>query len=196
MPRLVVSVLVIGWLLAGCAHVPTRTAWALRSFDPLTTDPVTLRAAVAMPADAFPARGGGTLVLTQSRRGGGEVEKIEIALEEVPLRGELGAEAVRPRAGQAVRAFRIPAAEVPRLVEVRARAAARAAQEPGAFTGTLSVGIDGCRRDGAPLPTVFRVSTWIRTAETPTYVPLLENVDLVALVGAEKLAEAKVCPAT
>ena len=80
--------------------------------------------------------------------------------------------------------------------EARTRAAARAAQKPGAFTGTLSVGIDGCRRDGAPIPKAFRVSTWIRTAETPSYVPLLEDVDLVALVGTEKLAEAKVCPAS
>lgn len=182
--------------LAACSHVPARTLWALRSFDPLTTDPTRLRAAVAMPAEALPPHGGAKLVVAQVRKGGGDEEKVEIALEETPLAAETGLAAVRAKPGQLVRAYRIPPAEIPRLLEARGRAEARAAKEPGAFQGTLSIGIDGCRPEGAPIPKEFRVSSWMKTAETGEYLTLLDDVDLVKLVGAEKFAaEAKVCPA-
>lgn len=195
MIRLVPALIAVA-ALAACGHVPAKTMWQLRHFDPMTTDAGRLRAAVAMPREALPRTGGAKLVLTQARKGGADAETIEIGLEEVSLAAETGLAAVKPRKGQELRAFRIPPAELPRLVEARERAKARAATEPGAFQGTLSIGIDGCRVEGAPLPKEFRVSTWMKTAETGDYVPLLDDVDLVALVGAEKLAaEAKVCPA-
>ncbi len=193
-----IRLLVVGILaLGGCSHVPAKTLWALRNFDPMTTDPVHLRAAVAMPKEAFPTRGGAKLVMTQARRDGSDEAKIELALESVPLAAETGLSAVRAKPGQEIRAFRIPPAEVARLLEARTAARARAEKEPGAFQGTLSVGIDGCRPEGAPVPKTFPVSTWMKTAETGDYLPILADVDLVALVGAEKLAaEAKVCPAS
>lgn len=183
--------------LAACTHVPARTLWALRSFDPMTTDPARLRAAVAMPKEAFPAHGGGKLVMTQARKNGTDEEKLELVLEEVSLASETGLAAVKPSKGQEVRAFRIAPADIPRLLEARVQARARSEKEPGAFQGSLSVGIDGCRPEGAPVPKVFPVSTWIKTSETGDYVTLLDDVDLVKLVGADKLAaEAKVCPAS
>ena len=183
--------------LAACSHVPAKTMWQLRNFDPMTTDPVRLRAAVAMPKAVLPQKGGAKLVFSQARKGGAEAETLEIVLEEVPLAAETGLAAVKAGKGQEIRAFRIPPAEVPRFVEGRERAKARAAKEPGAFQGTLSVGVDGCRQEGVPLPKTFHVSTWLKTAETGDYVTLLDDVDLVALVGAEKLEqEAKVCPAS
>jgi hypothetical protein len=182
--------------LAGCSHVPVTTALKLASFDPMTTDPAALRAAVAMPVEALPAKGGAKLVLTQARRDGSDEDKLELALEEVPLAAETGLAAVRSGPGRQIRAFRIAAADVPRLVETRQRMAARRAAEPGAFRGALSVGVDGCSRAGAPMPKSFRVSTWLKTAETGEYVTLLDDVDLVPLIGEEKFrAEAKVCPA-
>ena len=183
-------------VVGGCSQVPVKTMWALRSFDPMTTDPMRLRAAVAMPREALPASGGAKLVMAQARKGGGDEEKLELDLEQVPLASETGLAAVRAKPGQEIRAFRIRAADVARLVEARGRAKARADKEPGAFQGTLSVGVDGCRPEGAPVPKEFRVSTWLKTAETVDYVTVLDDVDLVALVGAEKLAaEAKVCDA-
>lgn len=180
--------------LSGCSHVPVGTIWALRSFDPATTDLARLRAAVAMPADAMPSRGGAKLVLKQARRDGSEAEALEVVLEEVPLAGEAGAEAVRAKPGQVARAFRVPLADLARLAEARARARERSAKEPGAFVGTLAVGVDGCRAPDAPVPTVFRVSTWMKTADTPAYLTVLDDVDLVAMIGREKFAaEAKVC---
>jgi len=198
MRSLAVSAIAVAALsLGACSHVPAKTMWQLRNFDPMTTDPARLRAAVAMPKEALPQKGGAKLVMTQARKGGGDAQTIEIALEEAPLAAETGLGAVEPHAGQEVRAFRIPASEVPRLLEAREAARARAEKEPGVFQGTLSVGIDGCRKADAPIPKEFRVSTWLKTAETSAYVPLLDDVDLVALVGAEKLAaEAKVCPAS
>lgn len=190
------AALALALALTACGHVPARTIWKLRHFDPMTTDAASLRAAVAMPKEALPTKGGAKLVLTQVRKGGGEVETLDIALEEVSLVAETGLAAVKAKKGQQVRAFRIPPADLPRLAEARAQAQARAAKEPDAFTGTLSIGIDGCRQEGVPLPKEFRVSTWMKTAETGEYVTLLDDVDLVALVGAEKLAaEAKACPA-
>lgn len=190
------AVAAVAATIAACSHVPVKTMWHLRNFDPMTTDPARLRAAVAMPSEALPARGGAKLVMTQQRKGGADAETLEIQLEEVALAAETGMAAVKPKKGQEVRAFRIPPAEIPRLTEARARAAARAAKEPGAFEGSLSVGIDGCRKADAPLPKEFRVSTWLKTAETVEYLTVLDDVDLVKLVGAEKLAaEAKVCEA-
>lgn len=189
--------LVLALALTACGHVPAKTMWQLRHFDPMTTDAGRLRAAVAMPREALPQKGGAKLVLTQARKGGADKETLEILLEEVPLASETGLAAVKPKRGQEVRAFRIPSAELPRLAEAREKARARAAKEPGAFEGTLSIGIDGCRKADAPLPKEFRVSTWMKTAETSEYVTLLDDVDLVALVGAEALEkEAKVCPAS
>ncbi|MDK9696717.1 MAG: hypothetical protein OEL76_10015 [Siculibacillus sp.] len=189
--------LVVALALSACGHVPAKTMWQLRHFDPMTTDAGRLRAAVAMPKEALPQKGGAKLVLAQARKGGADKETLEIVLEEVSLATETGLAAVKPKKGQELRAFRIPPAELPRLAEAREKARARAAKEPGAFEGTLSIGIDGCRVEGAPLPEEFRVSTWMKTAETGEYVTLLDDVDLVALVGAEKLAaEAKVCPAS
>jgi hypothetical protein len=183
--------------LSGCSHVPVGTMWALRSFDPATTDLARLRAAVAMPADAMPSHGGAKLVLKQARRDGTDAETLEVVLEEVPLAGETGAEAIRAKPGQTARAFRVPIADLPRLAEARTRARERSAKEPGAFVGTLSVGVDGCRAADAPVPTVFRVSTWMKTADTPAYLTVLDDVDLVAMIGREKFAaEAKVCAAT
>lgn len=191
------SALVLALALSACGHVPAKTIWQLRHFDPMTTDAGRLRAAVAMPKEALPQTGGAKLVLAQARKGGADKETLEILLEEVSLASETGLAAVKPKRGQEVRAFRIPPAELPRLAEAREKARARAEKEPGAFEGTLSIGIDGCRKADAPLPKEFRVSTWMKTAETGEYVTLLDDVDLVALVGAETLEkEAKVCPAS
>lgn len=198
-PRRFAALFAAGLVLAGlgaCSTVPAKTIWALRNFDPMTTDPARLRAAVAMPSEAFPVKGGAKLVMTQVRKGGGDEMKLELMLEETPLAAETGLGAMRPKKGQEMRAYRIAAADIPRLVEARAQARERAAAAPGAYEGTLAVGIDGCRPADAPVPKEFRVSTWMKTAETGEYLTLLDDVDLVALVGAEKLAaEAKVCEA-
>ena len=191
-----VGALVVALSVAACGHVPAKTMWQLRNFDPMTTDPTRLRAAVAMPKEALPQKGGAKLVMSQARKNGSDAETIELVLEEVPLASETGLGEVKAGKGQEIRAFRIPPSEVARLVAARQRAAERSAKEPGAFQGTLSVGIDGCRPEGAPIPETFHVSTWMKTAETGDYVTLLDDVDLVKLVGRDKLAaEAKVCPA-
>lgn len=198
-PRRFAALFAAGLVLAGlgaCATVPAKTIWALRNFDPMTTDPARLRAAVAMPSEAFPVKGGAKLVMTQVRKGGGDEMKLELMLEETPLAAETGLGAMRPKKGQEMRAYRIAAADIPRLVEARARARERSAAAPGVYEGTLAVGIDGCRPADAPVPKEFRVSTWMKTAETGEYLTLLDDVDLVKLVGAEKFAaEAKVCEA-
>lgn len=198
-PSRFAAALAAGFVLAGlgaCTVVPAKTLWAMRNFDPMTTDPARLRAAVAMPSEAFPAKGGAKLVMSQARKGGADEVKIELMLEEVPLASETGLGAVKPKAGQEARAYRIAAADMPRLVEARARARERAAAAPGVYQGTLSVGIDGCRPADAPVPKEFRVSTWMKTAETGEYLTVLDDVDLVAMVGADKFAaEAKICEA-
>ncbi len=189
-------VVVLLLALAGCGHVPMKTMWALRSVDPMTTDPARLRAAVAIPKEAMPVRGGAKLVMTQSRKSGGEEERLELTLEEVPLAAETGLGAVKAKKGQEIRVFRIAPADVPRLIEARARAKARADKEPGAFQGSMTVGVDGCRSADAPPPREFRVSTWLKTPETGEYLTVLDDVDLVAVAGAEALAAAaKVCEA-
>lgn len=194
-PAIAAAVLLSG-LVAGCAHVPAATAWKMRGFDPMTADPALLRAAVAAPAGLVPAKGGANLVFSQARRDGSDQEKIEIDLEETSLAAETGLARVKPHEGQILRAYRIPAADVPRLVEMRTRFKERAAKEPGAFTGNLSVGLAGCRVEGVALPEHPRLSSWIRTEQTDGYLPLLDDVDLSTLVDRPTFERAPTCPAS
>jgi hypothetical protein len=175
--------------LAGCTHVPVKTMWDLRRFDPMTADPALLRVAFAAPAVYAPRPGGAKMTIFQARRSGRDRREIEIVLEEVSLASETCLSRVRPKVGQVLHAYRIPQTDIPRLVELRREALARAAEEPGAFTGSFSVGVDGCRVGDVALPDAVRVSTWIRTGESDGYIPLIEDFDLVAELGREKLME-------
>ena len=65
--------------LAACSHVPAQTMWRMRNVDPMTTDATRLRAAVAMPKEVLPQKGGAKLVFSQARKGGAEAETLEIA---------------------------------------------------------------------------------------------------------------------
>lgn len=194
--RWVVSAALLAAVLAGCAQVPAMSALKLAGFDPMKADPATIRAAVALPSDAFPPTGGARLVLAQARRDGRDAQRLEVVLEEVPLVSETGLAAVRAKPGQVIRAFRIPAADRARLIETRAGMLARAAAEPGAFAGTLQVEVAGCLKPGAEAPKRFPVSTWLKTAETGDYVTLLEDVDLISVLGdTEFRQKTGVCPA-
>jgi len=195
-PIRLLSGAVVAALLAACSHVPVETMWKLRKFDPMTADPATIRAAVAAPALYAPREGGAKMVLTQTRRGGEEVMRLEIVLEEVPVVSETGLARVRPRRGSVLRAYRIGDKDVPRLIEARRQAAERSAKEPGVYAGSFAVGVDGCRVGDVALPEEVRVSTWIKTADTDGYIPLIDDIDLVATVGRDKLLEASpACPA-
>lgn len=182
--------------LAACSHVPVKTMWELRKFDPLTADPALLRAAVAAPALYAPKPGGAKMMISQERKSGGDRRAVEIVLEEVPLATETGLGRIRPRVGSVLHAYRIPPADIPRLIELRREALARSAAEPGAFKGQFSVGVDGCRVGGTALPDEVRVSTWIKTGDGEGYLPLIEDFDLIAEVGRDKLTQTSpVCEA-
>jgi hypothetical protein len=181
-------------LTSACAHVPVASALRLAAFDPMTTDPDALRAAIAAPAEALPPKGGARLVLTQARRDGSQEEKLEIALEQLSPGVETERAGLRAKPGQEVRVFRIGATDLPRFVETRARMLARKTAAPGVWVGTLSVGIDRCRPAGTPAPKALRVSTWLRTAESGGFVTILDDVDLVPLIGPDRLtAETAAC---
>lgn len=190
------SAAVLAAFLAACSHVPVETMWKLRKFDPMTADPATIRAAVVAPALYAPREGGAKMVLSQARKSGEEVMRLEIVLEEVPVVSETGLARVRPPRGSVLRVYRVGEKDVPRLIEARRQVAERAAKEPGAYIGSFAVGVDGCRVGDVALPDEVRVSTWIKTADTDGYIPLIDDIDLVATVGRDKLREASpACPA-
>ncbi len=190
MPLLAILAILAVGALAGCSHVPVKTMLALRSFDPMTTDPAALRAAIVAPALYAPRPGGAKMKIFQERKAGGDRREIEIVLEEVSLASETGLARARPAVGSVLHAYRIPPSDMPRLLELRREALARAEKEPGAFKGAFSVGVDGCRVGDAALPEQVRVSTYLKTADSDGYIPLIEDIDLVAELGREKLTEA------
>ncbi len=182
-------------LVVACSHVPVETAWKLRNFDPMTANPTAIRAAVAAPAVYVPREGGAKMVITQARKDGKDEIRQEFVLEEVPVVSETGLSKVTVRRGSVLRAYRIAERDLPPLLEMRRMAAERAAKEPGAFAGSFSVGVDGCRLGDVALPEEVRVSTWIKTEQSDGYIPLIDDLDLVRALGREKLMEnSPACP--
>ena len=172
----------LGFLLAGCGHMPVTSMIKLAQIDFTSTDPALWRAAVKLPRTLQP-RTKGMVLQISVRASNGQERKQEFALQEIsdpadlqPLRAE-----VSP--GTHVFAYRIDPADLPRLNDFRATALAQP-RRPG---GTLSIQPQACRSGEIP-PGPILFSTFLRTAETRQYIVLTRDVDLRTLAGFRDVA--------
>jgi len=168
--------------LAGCGHVPVTSMVKLARIDFRTTDPARLRIAVKLP-HALKARAEGTALRVSVRLADGSEESRDFALREVNEAAELADETEQ---GSEIATFAIAERDI---VDVRMFRAALIQKQKGGSGGAIKISVrpDACRLEPlAAGPVVF--STYLKAAETGTYVPLARDLDLRTLDPNQDLA--------
>ena len=159
--------------LASCASVPLSSIVALRRVDFQTTDFAKLRVAVQLP-DGIRTQAEGVRMIASISYDGGATRKETLYLRETNLESDIPSGA---RRGFHTRGFSLREADVVRLEAIRAEIAAAKAEQR---KGSLGFGIEAkefCRAGelgNGPLP----ITTFLRAAELPEFIPLLRDFDL------------------
>jgi hypothetical protein len=160
-------------MIAGCASVPLQSVIALRRVDFQTTDFAKLRVAVQLP-EFIRAKSEGVKMIATVTYSGETPRKETFALQEAKLEEAAPPSAVR---GFYVRTYALRASDSARMDAIRTELlAARAAGR----RGSLGIGIEAnefCRAGEIGGAAVL-ITTYLKAAETPEFVPLLRNFDL------------------
>jgi hypothetical protein len=169
--------------MAGCTVVPLRSLWALRKIDPMTLDPAELRAAVRLPEALAWQRDAVAVDLSLQRAGSTETQTRRVWLRPVPAAGQAWPGAQRPGSEWALLALDEP--DQRRVLELRViaaawKAAAQASSDQHRFT--LLVQPKACRRNGAQAGAASTVSAWLRWAQEPGWVELIDDEPLASLL--------------
>jgi hypothetical protein len=180
----------LGLLLAaaigGCTTMPITSMVQLARVDLSSTDPALLRAAIRLP-HALRLRQQGNALRVAVKLRSGEEEAREFALQPATDSGDGALQAERdPRTH--VTAYRIDPAELPKVIAFRDRLKSRQ-QAAGGNGGMLTISVrpQACRAGALPDgPILF--TTYLRTQETGSYVPLARDLDLRSLSPAANLA--------
>lgn len=168
-----VSATVLAACLPGaCSHVPVTSLLAMSRINFETTDLSALRAAMRIPA-AYQARENRMVVEVMME--GRPAVREDFALERVTSAGELSLLGSERRAGTELVAYKIPNAMIQKFEALRAKAQeARAEKRKGSLTIKLEP--DFCYVTEPPRGSLV-FSTYLRTSETRTYVPVLLDLD-------------------
>jgi len=178
--------LLLAATLGGCATMPVSSMLQLARTDLASTDPAQLRAAVKIPATLRLRPHGNTLRIGVRLRSGDE-DTQEFALQPVTDPSEQAALQAERDARTYIAAYRIDPAELPKLVAFRDRLKSRQ-QATGGSGGAITIAVrpQACR--AGPLPDgAIPFTTYLRTQETGSYVPLARNVDLRGLAPSTNL---------
>jgi len=172
LPRRVLPPVCVALALAGCGHMPVTSMVKLARVNFETSDPAQLRAAIKLPR-ALRARPNSVSLRIAVRVGRAPEEARDFLLRELPAPAELAREA---GADGHVFAYRIDEADLPRLVAFRAELIARKSSGQG---GSISISVQpqACKTAELPEGPVY-LTTYLRTAETGSYVVLARDVDL------------------
>ncbi len=168
--------------LSGCGHVPVTSMIKLARIDFQTTDPARLRIAVKLPR-ALKARAEGTAFRVTVKLANGSEASRDFALREINEAAELADEA---EPGSEIATFAIAEREI---VDVRMFRAALIQKQQGRSGGAMKISVrpDACRLEALPAgPVVF--TTYLKAAETGSYVPLARDLDLRTLDPGRDLA--------
>jgi hypothetical protein len=177
---LLLLLLAVALMLAGCTQIPLGSLWALRKFDFERFDPAQLRAAVYLPPGLqFPAE---ALVidLKLTRGATGEVlhERLPMRPSAQPPVGEHWPSTMR-RPGQWV-LLKLDDTAQARIAALRERAGLwKVADNGQGKKNNLELGVQPalCRSGaGAGEPSeAWRTSLWLRWSAEPGYVVLLDD---------------------
>ncbi len=159
--------------VAGCASMNPMTVLRLSQLDPLTADPNAIAVGLVLPKGLAVPPGGAKMVVTVQRDDTGAKRTVEAVLQQ--------SEAVAGIAlaeGQALRLFKLSAADAARLREMQQEVALWQAEVPkDQRHGSFSVGAEGCLTAGALDPDA-EISILIRTEAGGDFLPLLSGVGL------------------
>jgi hypothetical protein len=159
-------------LLGACSHVPVTSLLAMSRINFETTDLFALRAALRIPA-AFQARDNRMVV--EVMQDGRPTVREEFALERLTGASELSLLGSEKRAGTELVAYKIPDVMIQKFEALRAKAQeAKAEKRKGSLTIKLEP--DFCYVTEPPRGSLV-FSTYLRTSETRTYVPVLLDLD-------------------
>ena len=158
--------------LAGCGHMPVTSMVKLARVDFETSDPAQLRAAIKLPR-SLRTRPNGVSLRIAVRVGRAPEEARDFVLRELPPPLELAREA---DADSQIFAYRIEQADLPRLAAFRAELIAKKNSGRG---GSISITVQpqACKTSELPEGPIYFTS-YLRTAETGSYVTLARDVDL------------------
>lgn len=163
---------VLAATLAACGHVPVRSLLAMSRIDFATTDLPALRAALRIPG-GYQARANRMVVEVVQE--GRPAIREEFALERLTSAAELSLLGSERRAGTEIIAYRLPDAAIATFTALREKAAeARAEKRKGSLM--LKLEPDFCYVSEPPKDSLV-FSTYLRTSETRTYVPVLIDLD-------------------
>lgn len=173
-------------LLGACTAIPVKTLYELATTDLMTVDPTVLRAAVRMPEWLAPRPDGVKLELGMTREGETPVSE-KIVLEVIPVALEGKALAAEGKPGFDLYAYRINPQDIPRLQAFRDTFKAKKAEGGKKTAGSLSVGVDACRKTALPAGEI-PVTTYLKLETGADYLPLLVDYDMSQPIQGQDVA--------
>ena len=183
----------LGGLVAACGHMPVASMVKLARVDFSATDPGALRAAVKLPSAIRPQRDQVRLRLTV-RLASGKEDTQDFRLTEISDPADLALLREEIAGGTHLFAYRLEPAEAARLAAFR-DALKKQQMASGGRGGALTISIapEVCRSGELTAGEVL-FTTYLRTAETDSYVVLARDVDLRSVPrGHDRTAEMPVC---
>lgn len=183
----VVSMGAFALLLAACTAIPVKTLYKLATTDMMAVDPAILRAGVRMP-DWFAPRSDGVKLELGMKQDGAEAVTERFALESIPVALEGKALAAEGRSGYQLYAYRLAPQDIPRFTAFRQTLKAKKAEGGKKVKGSLSVGVDACRKGELPEGEI-PVTTYLKLDAESGYLPLVVDYDLKKPVDGKSLAE-------
>jgi hypothetical protein len=186
-PEKVLCVLVLTGILVSCTHMPMTSLAKLAQIDLGSTDPGQLRAAIKLPR-AIEPRPHGVALRIGVRLADGHEEFQDFVLREVTDPAEMLALHRELDATTRIFAYRLDSSEAARLTAFRDELKKRDETSGGRGGSiTISVQPDACRSGDLSDRPIY-VTTYLRTGETGSYVPLLRDVDLRTIKPSQDLA--------
>lgn len=182
-------VIVATLFLAACGHMPVTSMIKLARVDFSKTDTAQVRAAVKLPRTVKPRPQGVALRISVKLANGHE-EFADFMLREVSDPKDLLGLRQELDANSHIFAYRLDENAAARLAAFR-DGLEKKQSAIGGKSGALTISIrpDACRTSDLSGRALF-FTTYLRTAETGEYVPLVRDVDLRTLVPHDDVAAA------
>lgn len=159
-------------LLTACGHIPVTSLLAMSRINFETTDISAMRAALRIPL-AYQARENRMVVeITQE---GKPPHRSDFTLERLTGAAELSLIGSEKRAGQELVVYKLPDAMIAKFEEMRTEAR-KAKDEKRKGSLTIKLEPDFCYVAEPPKGSLV-FSTYLRTSETRSYVPVLQDLD-------------------
>lgn len=172
--------------LAACASLVPSTLAQLQALDPLSADPAEIQVALILPPGLAVAPGSAQLTLAVTRQSETLNEAFALVAEPAAVSG------VTAPVGATAQIFHLAEADVRRMRDAQAKAAAWETEDPDGTQGSLAVGLGGCGVGAGPSPQA-RASVLIRTGADRPFLPLIRDAQVRELIGPALFDAIKPC---